>query len=36
MRSVSLLHGVLVGGGPTGVEIAGELSNMIIQDLKHI
>ena len=31
-----LLHVVIVGGGPTGVEVAGELSNLINRDLKHI
>lgn len=29
-----LLHVVIVGGGPTGVEVAGELSNLINRDLK--
>jgi NADH:ubiquinone reductase (non-electrogenic) len=31
-----LLHVVIVGGGPTGVEVAGELSNLINRDLKRI
>lgn len=31
-----LLHVVIVGGGPTGVEVAGELSNLINRDLKSI
>lgn len=31
-----LLHVVIVGGGPTGVEVAGELSNLINRDLKNI
>uniref|UniRef100_A0A383VNM9 NADH:ubiquinone reductase (non-electrogenic) n=1 Tax=Tetradesmus obliquus TaxID=3088 RepID=A0A383VNM9_TETOB len=31
-----LLHVVIVGGGPTGVEVAGELSNLINRDLKHV
>eukprot|EP00775_Hariotina_reticulata_P010169 gene10167-10329_t len=31
-----LLHVVIVGGGPTGVEVAGELSNLINRDLHHI
>jgi len=31
-----LLHVVIVGGGPTGVEVAGELSNLINRDLKQL
>ncbi|KAF6256151.1 pyridine nucleotide-disulfide oxidoreductase-domain-containing protein, partial [Scenedesmus sp. NREL 46B-D3] len=31
-----LLHVVIVGGGPTGVEVAGELSNLVNRDLRHI
>eukprot|EP01026_Neomeris_dumetosa_P076348 TRINITY_DN81866_c0_g1_i1.p1 TRINITY_DN81866_c0_g1~~TRINITY_DN81866_c0_g1_i1.p1 ORF type:complete len:416 (-),score=64.00 TRINITY_DN81866_c0_g1_i1:217-1464(-) len=31
-----LLHTVVVGGGPTGVEFAGELSDLINQDLKRV
>lgn len=31
-----LLHVVIVGGGPTGVEVAGELSNLINRDLQKI
>ncbi|KAF8061375.1 NDA1 [Scenedesmus sp. PABB004] len=31
-----LLHVVIVGGGPTGVEVAGELSNLINRDLRHV
>lgn len=31
-----LLHVVIVGGGPTGVEVAGELSNLINRDLKSV
>jgi NADH dehydrogenase FAD-containing subunit len=31
-----LLHVVIVGGGPTGVEVAGELSNLINRDLHRI
>lgn len=31
-----LLHTVVVGGGPTGVEFAGELSDFISRDLKKI
>lgn len=29
-----LLHIVIVGGGPTGVEVAGELADLINSDLK--
>lgn len=29
----SLLHCVVVGGGPTGVEFSGELSDFIIRDV---
>ena len=29
-----LLHMVVVGGGPTGVEFAGELRDFFVQDLK--
>ena len=29
-----LLHMVVVGGGPTGVEFAGELQDFFIEDLK--
>ncbi|KAI8463743.1 MAG: hypothetical protein J3K34DRAFT_526753 [Monoraphidium minutum] len=31
-----LLHTVIVGGGPTGVEVAGELANLINRDLTKI
>ncbi len=31
-----LLHIVIVGGGPTGVEVAGELTDFINQDLKRL
>ena len=31
-----LLHVVVVGGGPTGVEFAGELSDIINKDLTRI
>eukprot|EP01025_Chloroclados_australasicus_P067241 TRINITY_DN9298_c0_g1_i1.p1 TRINITY_DN9298_c0_g1~~TRINITY_DN9298_c0_g1_i1.p1 ORF type:complete len:583 (+),score=66.39 TRINITY_DN9298_c0_g1_i1:182-1750(+) len=31
-----LLHTVVVGGGPTGVEFAGELSDLIRQDLRKV
>lgn len=31
-----LLHIVIVGGGPTGVEVAGELCDFIAQDLKRL
>ncbi|GBF90543.1 internal alternative NAD(P)H-ubiquinone oxidoreductase, mitochondrial-like [Raphidocelis subcapitata] len=31
-----LLHIVIVGGGPTGVEVAGELANLIHRDLSKI
>jgi len=31
-----LLHIVIVGGGPTGVEVAGELTDFINQDLKNL
>ena len=31
-----LLHIVIVGGGPTGVEVAGELSDLINRDLKKM
>jgi len=31
-----LLHIVIVGGGPTGVEVAGELTDLINQDLKRL
>jgi NADH:ubiquinone reductase (non-electrogenic) len=30
-----LLHCVVVGGGPTGVEFSGELSDFIIRDVKQ-
>eukprot|EP00835_Amoeboradix_gromovi_P002961 NODE_181_length_15774_cov_0.163892.p6 type:complete len:321 gc:universal NODE_181_length_15774_cov_0.163892:14986-14024(-) len=29
-----LLHAVVVGGGPTGVEFAGELNDFLLQDIK--
>jgi NADH dehydrogenase FAD-containing subunit len=29
------LHCVVVGGGPTGVEFSGELSDFIIRDVKQ-
>jgi len=31
-----LLHFVIVGGGPTGVEFAGELSNLVKEDLRKL
>lgn len=31
-----LLSFVLVGGGPTGVEVAAELHDMIVEDLKNL
>jgi len=31
-----LLHTVIVGGGPTGVEFAGELSDFISKDLAKV
>ncbi|KAF6151742.1 hypothetical protein GIB67_002025 [Kingdonia uniflora] len=31
-----LLHCVIIGGGPTGVEFSGELSNFILKDLNEI
>ena len=31
-----LLHIVIVGGGPTGVEVAGELTDFIAQDLRRV
>lgn len=30
-----LLHCVVVGGGPTGVEFSGELSDFIIRDVRQ-
>lgn len=31
-----LLHVVIVGGGPTGVEVAGELTDFIANDLAKL
>lgn len=33
---LQLLHVVIVGGGPTGVEVAGELSDFIARDLDKL
>lgn len=30
-----LLHCVVVGGGPTGVEFSGELSDFIVRDVRE-
>lgn len=30
-----LLHCVVIGGGPTGVEFSGELSDFIIRDVRQ-
>ncbi|KAL5716234.1 NADH:ubiquinone reductase (non-electrogenic) [Ranunculus cassubicifolius] len=30
-----LLHCVVIGGGPTGVEFSGELSDFIIKDVRE-
>ena len=30
-----LLHCVVVGGGPTGVEFSGELSDFIVRDVRQ-
>lgn len=30
-----LLHCVVIGGGPTGVEFSGELSDFIMRDVKQ-
>jgi NADH:ubiquinone reductase (non-electrogenic) len=30
-----LLHCVVVGGGPTGVEFSGELSDFILKDVRQ-
>jgi NADH dehydrogenase FAD-containing subunit len=31
-----LLSFVIVGGGPTGVEVAAEVYDMIVEDMKHL
>ena len=31
-----LLHFIVVGGGPTGVETAAEISDLVAEDLQHL